>query len=253
MRESETIQVLGRGTDVHFTIDDTVPFEVAERSLREYLDICRGLYSKGTVSVNVGRRILHPDQLSTIKEILDRETGLTVTEYWCPKETLNRALAGPESQKALPGAQVLDDTGTGLDTRAPSAVPHEEEPQSDSCAISDEREPVLPEENGQTHLGAQLSLAFLDVEPVSSPPLTDEPPHLHSPVAVPPHEAEPSECDYDDGPVEPAAELVEADENKPAQQGAEDGTELMGREADSRALPDSESSFGLADSSVGPG
>ena len=102
MRQSEAIQVLGRGTDVHFTIDDSVPFEIAERSLREYLDICRGLYSSGTVSVNVGRRILLPEQLAVIRQILDEETGLTVTEYWCPREVLNRALAGPETRKALP-------------------------------------------------------------------------------------------------------------------------------------------------------
>jgi hypothetical protein len=77
MQEAETIQVLGRGTNVDFTIDDDVPFEIAERSLREYLEVCRGLYSSGTVSVNVGRRILVPDQLTAIKEILDQETGLT--------------------------------------------------------------------------------------------------------------------------------------------------------------------------------
>ena len=111
MRESETIQVLGRGTDVHFTIDDSVPFAVAERSLREYLDICRGLYSKGTVSVNVGRRILHPEQLSTIKEILDQETGLTVTEYWCPRDTLDQALAGPEPNRVIPDAPAEDAAG----------------------------------------------------------------------------------------------------------------------------------------------
>ena len=71
MQEADTIQVLGRGTSVDFTIDDSVPFEIAERSLREYLEVCRGLYSSGTVSVNVGRRILVPDQLSAIKNILD--------------------------------------------------------------------------------------------------------------------------------------------------------------------------------------
>ena len=37
MPETETIQVLGRGTNVNFSIDDSVPFELAERRLREYL------------------------------------------------------------------------------------------------------------------------------------------------------------------------------------------------------------------------
>ena len=92
MQEADTIQVLGRGTSVDFTIDDSVPFEIAERSLREYLEVCRGLYSSGTVSVNVGRRILAPDQLSAIKKILDSETGLTVTRYWCAPDILQSAL-----------------------------------------------------------------------------------------------------------------------------------------------------------------
>jgi septum formation inhibitor MinC len=101
MQEAETIQVLGRGTNVDFTIDDNVPFEIAERSLREYLEVCRGLYSSGTVSVNVGRRILVPDQLTAIKEILDQETGLTVTRYWCAPEILQKALAGPPTARSV--------------------------------------------------------------------------------------------------------------------------------------------------------
>ena len=120
MKDSDPIQVLGRGTDVQFTIDDTVPFEIAERSLREYLDVCRGLYSRGTVSVNVGRRILFPEQLSTIKDILAEETGLTVTEYWCPPETLQKALAGPDPHRAspVPGREVVRDVLYGSKSSA---------------------------------------------------------------------------------------------------------------------------------------
>jgi septum formation inhibitor MinC len=93
MLETDTIQVMGRGTNVDFTIDDTVPFEIAAKNLRDYLSECRGLYSKGTVSVNVGRRILVAEQLSGIKNILDKETGLTVSRYWCAPEILEEALA----------------------------------------------------------------------------------------------------------------------------------------------------------------
>ena len=105
MPELETIQVLGRGTDVSFKIDDTVPFDVAERNLRQYLAGCRNLYSSGTVSVNVGRRILAPEQMSAIRGILDRETGLKVSQYWCPPEVLEQALAGPEAKMALPAPE----------------------------------------------------------------------------------------------------------------------------------------------------
>ena len=209
MRESETIQVLGRGTDVHFTIDDTVPFEVAERSLREYLEICRGLYSTGTVSVNVGRRILQPDQLSTIKEILDQETGLTVTEYWCPKETLNRALAGPESQRALPGAHALDDTVGRLDTTVPSPVPDEDEFLARFRYYFRRTQTTSHEKQGEIHLGAQLSLDFADEEPVS-PPLSTEAPQAHAPDASPAQAAALQEGDDDTEPPEKAAALVDA-------------------------------------------
>ena len=73
MQAAETIQVLGRGSNVDFTIDDAAPFELVERNLRAYLDLCEGLYAKGTVSVNVGRRILAPAQLATLKKILETE------------------------------------------------------------------------------------------------------------------------------------------------------------------------------------
>jgi septum formation inhibitor MinC len=92
---------------------------MAERRLREYLSECRGLYSRGTVTVNVGRRILAADQMAAIKSILGQETGLTVTRYWCPPDVLSRALAGPASipdpRRALPppvaniAANLVDD------------------------------------------------------------------------------------------------------------------------------------------------
>ncbi len=97
MQEVDAIQALGRGSNVDFTIDDSAPFELVEESLRAYLKVGRGLYSKGTVSVNVGRRILVPDQLAAIQQILDAETGLTVTHYWCAPEILQSALGALES------------------------------------------------------------------------------------------------------------------------------------------------------------
>ena len=101
MLDIDTIQVMGRGTNVDFTIDDAVPFEIAVRNLREYLLECRGLYSKGTISVNVGRRILVAEQLSGIKQILDKESGLTVSRYWCSPEILEDAISGNEPSGTL--------------------------------------------------------------------------------------------------------------------------------------------------------
>ena len=100
MSETETIQVMGRGANVDFTIDDTVPYEVAAQGLRSYLSECDGLYSRGTVSVNVGRRILEAAELSGLKRILDQESGLTVSRYWCAPEIIEEALRQPPTATA---------------------------------------------------------------------------------------------------------------------------------------------------------
>ncbi len=107
MPETETIQVMGRGANVDFTIDDTVPYETAVQGLRSYLAECNGLYSRGTISVNVGRRILEAAELSGIKQILDQESGLTVSRYWCAPEIIEEALNSP------PKAAVSDRAGDG--------------------------------------------------------------------------------------------------------------------------------------------
>ena len=163
MKESDPIQVLGRGTDVQFTINDTVPFEIAEKSLREYLDVCRGLYSRGTVSVNVGRRILAPDQLSTIKGILAEETGLTVTEYWCPPEILQRALAGPDAKRALPGPEEVAVSDAPLTYQeSPSAGdPEDSSKPSDGSGLEEDKEAAARPD--QAPAVQQLQLAFSDM------------------------------------------------------------------------------------------
>ena len=164
MPETETIQVLGRGTNVNFSIDDTVPFEVAERSLRRYLSGCRGLYSRGTVTVNVGRRILEADQMAAIKGILGQETGLTVTCYWCPPEVLSRALSGPQCRPALPSplAKTADSHLNGqVDEPAPPETATPERSQEYIKA-----DPIGPAVSCETSRpeGQQLSLMFPELD-----------------------------------------------------------------------------------------
>ena len=164
MAKSETIQVLGRGTNVDFTIDDSVPFELAERSLREYLMACRGLYSRGTVSINVGRRILAPDQMSIIRSILNQETGLTVSRYWCSPDVLRKALAGPESRRALPSPDLIfsadlpAESGESTSYTSPPAKQQEEavKLEGDAGSVNVPRAEV-----GQ---GQQLSMLFLELD-----------------------------------------------------------------------------------------
>ncbi len=119
MSETETIQVMGRGANVDFTIDDTVPYEVAAQGLRSYLSECDGLYSRGTVSVNVGRRILEAAELSGLKRILDQESGLTVSRYWCAPEIIEEALRQPPAATAAIAVADPDPDPEETETLAP--------------------------------------------------------------------------------------------------------------------------------------
>ena len=185
MQESDTIQVSGRGTGVDIAIDDTVPFEIAERSLLEYLDLCRGLYSRGTVSVNVGRRILAPEQLSAIKDILDRETGLTVTRYWCAPEILEKAFSTSRTSSppggALPvpgGVSSQSPVGTGIAARVGPAITGDDPGY----------EPVEgPVRNAANCEGRQLPLDIPGLEPafVPAPVLPSVPPPEPTPGTIP--------------------------------------------------------------------
>ncbi len=87
------VQVSGRGSNVDFTIDDSVPFNEVAKGLRDYLVEHRGLWSKGTIGVNAGRWMLSQDQLGQIKQIIETESGLTVGRFWCPPSRLEAAIA----------------------------------------------------------------------------------------------------------------------------------------------------------------
>ena len=178
MSETETIQVMGRGANVDFTIDDTVPYEVAAQGLRSYLSECDGLYSRGTVSVNVGRRILEAAELSGLKRILDQESGLTVSRYWCAPEIIEEALRQPPAATAAVADPDPDPEETetlapedgsppgrrqngadGADGKAPAAAEPAEPP---AAAIAPETAPdtgqaeLLPDEAAEVAAPAEM-------------------------------------------------------------------------------------------------
>ncbi len=178
MPQDKTIQVLGRSArsgSVVFSIDDSVPFELAERRLREYLLQCRGLYSRGKVSVNVGRRILAPDQLAAIKNIMARETGLTVSRYWCPPDVLSTALAGPNSRPALPSPPPkADDNPSPLINRRQMPEPRTPAPAT-AVSPQDQAQTALTSNNNgirglknNGHNNNGLQLAFPALEPTQT-------------------------------------------------------------------------------------
>jgi len=102
------VQVIARGTDVAFVIDENAPFDVVAGELRDYLSKQSGLWSKGDITINVGQRMLDRDELAQIKSIIEANSGLTITRFWCSPESLGsgdlqietkpaKATAPPES------------------------------------------------------------------------------------------------------------------------------------------------------------
>jgi len=82
------VQVIARGTDVAFVIDENAPFDVVAGELLDYLSKQSGLWSKGDITINVGQRMLDRDELAQIKSIIEANSGLTITRFWCSPESL---------------------------------------------------------------------------------------------------------------------------------------------------------------------
>ena len=89
MLKTGVVQVVARGADVAFVIDEEAPFDVVAENLREYLAKQDGLWSKGDITLNVGRRMLDRDELAQVKTIIETHSGLKVTRFWCSPESLD--------------------------------------------------------------------------------------------------------------------------------------------------------------------
>ena len=88
MLKTGVVQVIARGTDVAFVIDENAPFDVVAGELLDYLSKQSGLWSKGDITINVGQRMLDRDELAHIKSIIEANSGLTITRFWCSPESL---------------------------------------------------------------------------------------------------------------------------------------------------------------------
>ena len=84
----ELVRISGRGGLVNIKVDDDAPIGVACRTLRDHLSRQRDLYSEGQVIVDIGKRILAHDQQELIRKVIDSESGLEVTQFWCEPEVL---------------------------------------------------------------------------------------------------------------------------------------------------------------------
>ena len=107
----DVVQVVARGADVAFVIDENAPFNVVTTELKEYLASQSGLWSKGDITLNVGQRMLARNELAQIKSIIETESGLTVTRFWFAPESMDNGVLQVEAKppkSAKPDASAGD-------------------------------------------------------------------------------------------------------------------------------------------------
>ncbi len=98
MVATDVVQVVARGADVAFVIDEDAPFNVVTTELKEYLASQSGLWSKGDITLNVGQRMLARGELAQIKSIIETTSGLTVTRFWFAPESLDNGVLQVEAK-----------------------------------------------------------------------------------------------------------------------------------------------------------
>ena len=139
MLKTGVVQVIARGTDVAFVIDENAPFDVVAGELLDYLSKQSGLWSKGDITINVGQRMLDRDELAQIKSIIEANSGLTVIRFWCSPESLG---SGDLKIEAKPAKKSTPPKSAPSPAKQPVAPPvaHNEveipEPSSDTGAES---------------------------------------------------------------------------------------------------------------------
>ena len=89
MLKTGVVQVVARGADVAFVIDENAPFDVVAAELKDYLAKQSGLWSKGDITMNVGQRMLVREELAQLKSIIEANSGLRVTRFWFSPESLD--------------------------------------------------------------------------------------------------------------------------------------------------------------------
>ena len=120
----EVIRVSGRGRNVDFSLDDTVPIDQLEERLRQHLEENGGWLGSGeAVTINAGRRILKAEDLVRIRQIFEDEFHLKIAGFRCEPEILEREifeetgvpifLAHPKGL-SIPKAKPVGPAGTPL-------------------------------------------------------------------------------------------------------------------------------------------
>ncbi|MCE2404174.1 MAG: hypothetical protein J4F43_03335 [Dehalococcoidia bacterium] len=96
-----------------------------EESLRDYLQESQGWFSGGEVAVDVGRRIVFPDQVRALKDVLEEEFGLRVSGFRCDARVLEEAIA---DQTGAPVSVTSDRVPPRPKQKKPEPEPRPTEP-----------------------------------------------------------------------------------------------------------------------------
>jgi septum site-determining protein MinC len=98
------VQVVARGADVAFVIDENAPFDVVAAELKDYLAKQSGLWSKGDITMNVGQRMLVREELVQLMSVIEANSGLRVTRFWFAPESLDSGELKIEAKPATTAA-----------------------------------------------------------------------------------------------------------------------------------------------------
>ena len=92
MLKGSAVKVGGRGRGIYFTLDDEVPFDELERGMRHYLDSANGFFCGARASVDAGRRLANPEDIARIKEVIEGEYQVEISEVRSRTERLELGL-----------------------------------------------------------------------------------------------------------------------------------------------------------------
>ncbi len=134
----ELLKISGRGALVNIQVDDSVPLQAACRTLREFLARNRRLYSDGEVIVDIGRRLLLPDEPDRIRKVIESESGLRIKEFRCDTSVLERERDRIESLITMQSTTAGRANGNG---HGPGHAVHPTDQTDDNANIINDDEP----------------------------------------------------------------------------------------------------------------
>ena len=81
LNQQNSLQVIGRGTQITFTINDKSPINNVLSDLEDYLTTNSSWLLDGAISINVGKRMFSEEELRLIKNVITVKSGLSVAKF----------------------------------------------------------------------------------------------------------------------------------------------------------------------------